>query len=66
MEEAEEEGAPIGRPAGSTNLDLWELPNTELPTRQHKKLSQCPGHMYNGGLSGLVSVGIDVPNPVKN
>jgi hypothetical protein len=27
------EGNPIGRPAVSTNLDPWELPDTEPPTR---------------------------------
>jgi hypothetical protein len=29
MEEAEEEGHPIGRPAVSNNLDFWELPETQ-------------------------------------
>ena len=31
-EKAEEEGNPIGRPSISTNLEPWELPDTELPT----------------------------------
>jgi hypothetical protein len=35
MEEAEEDGDPIGRPAVSTNPDPWELPKSEPPTRQH-------------------------------
>jgi hypothetical protein len=25
----------LGRPAGSTNLELWDLSNTEPPTRQN-------------------------------
>jgi hypothetical protein len=32
MEEAEEEGNPIGE---LTHLDPWELPDTEPPTIQH-------------------------------
>ena len=35
LEEAEEEGDPIGRPAVSTNMDLQDLSDTEPPTRQH-------------------------------
>jgi hypothetical protein len=35
LEEAEENGSPIGRPAVSTNPDPWDLSDTELPTRQH-------------------------------
>jgi hypothetical protein len=35
LEEAEEEDSPMGRPAVSTNLDLWDLRDTETPTRQH-------------------------------
>jgi hypothetical protein len=34
LEEAEEEGDPIGRPAVSTNLDSRDLSDTEPPTRQ--------------------------------
>jgi hypothetical protein len=28
-------GIPIGRPTVSTNLDLWELPETEPSTKEH-------------------------------
>jgi len=35
MEEAEEEGNPIGRPAVSNNLDSVELTVTHSPTKQH-------------------------------
>jgi hypothetical protein len=35
MEEAEGESNPIGRPPNSTNLDLWDLPETE--TRRQNK-----------------------------
>jgi hypothetical protein len=38
MEETKEEGNTIGRSAVSTNLDPWELPDTEPPTRQHTVL----------------------------
>ena len=38
-----EEGDSIGRPAVSTNLDPWELPETEPPTRQHPP---SPEHKY--------------------
>jgi hypothetical protein len=34
LEETEEEGDPIGRPAVvSTNLDSWDLSDTKSPTR---------------------------------
>jgi hypothetical protein len=35
LEEAEEEGHPIGRPSVSTNLDPRDLSDTEPTTRQH-------------------------------
>ena len=35
LEEDEEEGDPIGRPAISTNLDPQDLSDTKPPTRQH-------------------------------
>lgn len=35
MEEAEEKGNPIGRPAVPFNLDLQDLSDIEPPTRQH-------------------------------
>jgi hypothetical protein len=46
MEEAEEEGAPIGKPAVSTNLDPWELPDTEPKTRKHTEAGpNLPTHI---------------------
>lgn len=35
IEGAEGDGNPIGRPTVSTNLDPWELPETEPPTKEH-------------------------------
>jgi hypothetical protein len=35
VEEAEEEGNPVGEPALSINLDSWDLSDTGPPTRQH-------------------------------
>ena len=35
LEEAEEEGDPIGRPAVSNDLDPQYLSDTETPPRQH-------------------------------
>jgi hypothetical protein len=35
LENAEEEGNPIGRPAVSTNMDPWDCSDTEPQTRQH-------------------------------
>jgi len=35
LDEAEEKGYSIGRPAISTNLVCQDLSNTELPIRQH-------------------------------
>jgi hypothetical protein len=40
LEEAEEEGNPIGKPAVLTNLDPWDLSDTESPTRQHTLAGQ--------------------------
>ena len=40
MEEVEEEGNHIERPAGSTALDLWEFIESELPKREHTLSSQ--------------------------
>jgi hypothetical protein len=42
MEEAEEEGDPIGRSAVSTNLVPWELSDTEPPARQHTQAGPRP------------------------
>jgi hypothetical protein len=42
LEEAEEEGDPIGRPAVSINLDLWDLSDTGPPNRQHTPADMRP------------------------
>lgn len=35
IERAKEDGNPTGRPTMSTNLDIWEHPETEPPTKKH-------------------------------
>jgi hypothetical protein len=35
IEGAKGDHNPIGRTKVSTNLDPWELPETELPTKEH-------------------------------
>jgi hypothetical protein len=35
IEGTEGDGDPIGRPTVSTNLDPWEAPETELPTKEY-------------------------------
>jgi len=42
MEEAEEEGDPIRRPEVSTNLDLWDLSDTELQPYSTRQLDVAP------------------------
>ena len=37
MEEAEEEGYPICKPGVTSNLDHWDLSDTELPTNSWSK-----------------------------
>jgi hypothetical protein len=39
-EGTEERGNSIGRPTMSTNLDLWELPETEQLTKKNTQV--CP------------------------
>ena len=64
LEEAEEEGEPVERPAVSTNLDLpgslrhWTT-NQEAYTRWY----EAPHHIYSRGLPGLDSVGEGEFNP---
>jgi len=41
LKEAEEEGNPIGRPAVSTNLELWDLSDTE-PTTSYRSWFEAP------------------------
>jgi hypothetical protein len=45
-EEAEEEGDFTERPAVSTNLDTWDLSNTEPPIRQHTPAYMNPPLLY--------------------
>jgi hypothetical protein len=67
LEEAEEEGDPIGRPAVSTNLGPQYLSNTGPLTRQHIPADmRLPQHIYSRGLLGLDSVRKDAPNPQEN
>jgi hypothetical protein len=40
--EAEEEGEPVGGPAFSTNLDLWDNSDTGPPTRPHTPADMRP------------------------
>jgi len=61
LEEAEEEGSPMGRPAVSTDLDPQDLSDTEPPSRQHTLAGHT--HIYSRGLSGPVLVREDAPNP---
>jgi hypothetical protein len=61
LEEAEEEGDPIGRPAVSTNLDPQYLPDIETTTRQPTGAGLRPQPIYSRGLPGLASVRENVP-----
>ena len=42
LEEAEEEGDPVGGPAVSINLDPQDLSDTGTPTRQHTPTDMRP------------------------
>jgi hypothetical protein len=42
IEEAEGYCNPVGRPKISTNQDLWELPETKPPTKEHTCADLCP------------------------
>jgi hypothetical protein len=37
---------PTGRPKVSTNLNLWELSETEPPTKHHTGVRSRPPHTY--------------------
>jgi hypothetical protein len=63
VEEAEQ-GNSIGKPAVSTNLDHWDLSDTEPPTRQHTLNDMRSQHMYSRGLPALASVREDTPKPL--
>ena len=61
IEGAEGDGNSIGRPTVLTNSDAWELPETNLSTKEHTWAIPRPlTHM-----TCLASVGKDVPNPVE-
>jgi hypothetical protein len=46
IEGAEGNGNPIGKTTVSTNLDPWELPETESPTKDHTLAGlRPPAHM---------------------
>lgn len=62
LKEHVEEGDPIGRIAVSTNWDLRELSETELPTRSVNGLVRGPWHIYSRDLPALASVGDDELN----
>ena len=47
LEEAEEEGNPIGRPAVSTNLNPKDLSKTGPPTRQHNQTIWGHQHIFS-------------------
>jgi hypothetical protein len=56
---------PIGRLTVSTNLDPWELPEPELPTKEHTwTVPRSVAYMQQrAALSGLS--GEDVSNPTE-
>jgi hypothetical protein len=63
LEEAEEEGDPVGGPAVSINLDPWDLSNTGPPTRQHTPADRRPITHIQHRLLGVCSFWDDAPNP---
>jgi hypothetical protein len=65
IEGTEGNGNPPGRPTVSTNLNPWEFPENELPTRGHTWADLRPQHLCNRGLVCLASVRKDAPNPVE-
>jgi len=54
------DGNPTGRSIASTNLDSWELPETEPPIY---RLVQGLPYIRSRGLLSLISVGEAVSNP---
>ena len=69
VEGAEEDCNSIGRSTASTNLDCWELSETNPSTKEHTwsgpGLRPPPPPPCSRGLSFLASVGEDAPNPVE-
>ena len=54
-----------GRPTVSTNLDPWELLDTDPPTKEHTQLGPRPWHICSRGLPCQAPVGKDKPNLVE-
>jgi hypothetical protein len=64
LEEVEEEGNPMERPAASTNLDPGDLSDTVPPTRRHILAGlRAFGHIYSRGLPDPASVRGDALSP---
>jgi hypothetical protein len=59
------DGNPTGRPAVSTNLNPWQLPETKLTPKSIHGLVQGPRHLCSRGLPCLASVGQDAPNSAE-
>jgi hypothetical protein len=56
---------PLRRRTVSTNLDSWELPETEPPTKEYTLACPRPqAHMEQRTKSFLASLGKDVFNPI--
>jgi hypothetical protein len=65
IEGTEGDGNPIGRQTKSTNLDPWELPHTNPPTKEHTQAVPRPWYLCRRGLPCLASVREGTPNPVE-
>jgi hypothetical protein len=52
LEEAKEEGNPVGGMAVSTNLESWDLSDTGPPTRQHTPADMRPPTHIHQRISG--------------
>jgi len=52
LEEAEEEGNPVGGPAVSINTDSWHLSDTGSPTRQRTLAEMRPPTHIQQGIQG--------------
>jgi hypothetical protein len=59
IESHERDGKLTGGPTDSTNLEFWELSDTEQPTEEYTEDRLRPWHMCGRGLPFLVSVGGD-------
>jgi len=62
LEETEEKGDSVGGPAVSTNMDTWNLLDTEPPIRENMPTDRGPQLIYNRGLRDLGSVREHEPN----